>query len=109
MGEDVKVFEEFEIIPRYNNLNRIAKELLSDFKEVDNNFKTIIRQIYQQQTENLQKKKFYIIFSMLIVNWKTHHKEKVFTLLGILTVTSFTKRMGHTDTKFIWVIKWQTD
>lgn len=62
MGEDVKVFEEFEIIPRYNNLNRIAKELLSDFKEVDNNFKTIIRQIYQQQTENLQKKEILHYF-----------------------------------------------
>ena len=62
MGDDVKVFEEYEIVPRYNNLNKIAKELLSDFKEVDNNFKTIIKQIYQQQTENSQKKEILHYF-----------------------------------------------
>ncbi|GHT15362.1 hypothetical protein AGMMS4956_15130 [Bacteroidia bacterium] len=56
MGEDVKVFEEYEIVPRFNDLNKLAKELLSDFKEVDDNFKTIIKEIYQKQTDNsLQK------------------------------------------------------
>ena len=50
MGEEIKVFEEFEIVPRFSDLNKIAKELLSDFKEVDDNFKTIIKEIYQQQT-----------------------------------------------------------
>ena len=34
----------------------MAKELLSDFKEVDDNFKDIIKQIYQRQTDNEQKK-----------------------------------------------------
>lgn len=62
MGDDVKVFEEYEIIPRYNTLNRMAKELLSDFKEVDDNFKSIIKQIYQQQTNNLQKKEILHYF-----------------------------------------------
>lgn len=62
MGDDVKVFEEYEIVPRYNSLNKTAKELLSDFKEVDNNFKTIIKQIYQQQTENSQKKEILHYF-----------------------------------------------
>ncbi|MEM9686062.1 MAG: DUF3375 family protein, partial [Bacteroidota bacterium] len=38
IGEDVKVFEEFEIVPRFNQLNQSAKELLSDFKEVEDNF-----------------------------------------------------------------------
>ena len=56
MGEDVKVFEEYEIIPRFNNLTKLARELLSDFKEVDDNFKNIIREIYQQQTNILFKK-----------------------------------------------------
>lgn len=55
-GDDVTVFEDYQIVPRYNSLNKLAKELLSDFKEVDNNFKDIIKQIYQQQTENSQKK-----------------------------------------------------
>ena len=62
MGDDVKVFEEYEIIPRYNHLNKMAKELLSDFKEVDDNFKVIIKQIYQQQMANLQKKEILHYF-----------------------------------------------
>jgi len=56
MGEDVKVFEEYEIVPRFNDLNKLAKELLSDFKEVDDNFKAIIKEIYQRQTDNSLKK-----------------------------------------------------
>lgn len=62
MGDDIKVFEEYEIVPRYNSLNKVAKELLSDFKEVDNNFKAIIKQIYQQQIENSQKKEILQYF-----------------------------------------------
>jgi hypothetical protein len=56
MGEDVKVFEESEIVPRFNQLSKLAKELLSDFKEVDDNFKTIIREIYQKHTDTTLKK-----------------------------------------------------
>lgn len=56
IGEDVKVFEEYQIVPRYNSLNKLAKELLSDFKEVDDNFKEIIRQIYHRQTDNSKKR-----------------------------------------------------
>ena len=51
VGEDVKVFEEYEIIPRYNQLNQSAKELLSDFKEVENNFKDITKEIYQKYSD----------------------------------------------------------
>jgi hypothetical protein len=51
IGEDVKVFEEFEIIPRFNQLNQSAKELLSDFKEVEDNFKEITKGIYQKHAE----------------------------------------------------------
>ncbi len=50
-GEDVKVFEEFEIVPRFNQINQSAKELLSDFKEVEDNFKEITKGIYQKQAE----------------------------------------------------------
>ena len=56
MGEDVQVYKDFEIVPRYTSLNKLAKELLSDFKEVDDNFKEIIKQIYQRQMGNPQKK-----------------------------------------------------
>ena len=56
MGENVKVFEEYEIVPRFNDLNKLARELLSDFKEVDDNFKIIIKEIYQHQMDNSLKK-----------------------------------------------------
>jgi len=51
IGEDVKVFEEFEIVPRFNQLNQSAKELLSDFKEVEDNFKEITNGIYQKHVD----------------------------------------------------------
>lgn len=51
IGEDVKVFEEFEIIPRFKQLNQSAKELLSDFKEVEDNFKEITKNIYQKHAD----------------------------------------------------------
>lgn len=55
-GEDIKVFEEFEIVPRFHQLNQSAKELLSDFKEVEDNFKEITKGIYQKHTDgNLSK------------------------------------------------------
>ncbi len=52
VGEDVKVFEEFEIVPRFNQLNHSAKELLSDFKEVEDNFKEITKGIYQKHSDD---------------------------------------------------------
>lgn len=56
IGEDVKVFEAHEIIPRFQQLTFSAKELLSDFKEVEDNFKNITKDIYQKHTdENLTK------------------------------------------------------
>ena len=56
MGEDVKVFEEYEIVPRFQQINKQAKELLTDFKDVDDNFKTIIKEIYQKQIDQTQNK-----------------------------------------------------
>lgn len=51
-GEEIKVFEEFEIVPRFKQLNQMAKELLSDFKEVEINFKEITKSIYQKHADN---------------------------------------------------------
>lgn len=56
MGEEVEVYEDYQIEPRYKSLNKLAKELLSDFKEVDDNFKEIIKEIYERQTDNAEKK-----------------------------------------------------
>lgn len=52
VGEDIKVFEEFEIVPRFKQLNQLAKELLSDFKEVEVNFKEITKSIYQKHADS---------------------------------------------------------
>ena len=55
-GEDVKVFEEYEIVPRFRQITKLAKELLSDFKDVDGNFKDIIKEIYKKQIDPSLKK-----------------------------------------------------
>ena len=56
MGENVKVFEEYEIVPRFQQINKQAKELLTDFKDVDDNFKAIIKEIYQKQIDQTLNK-----------------------------------------------------
>lgn len=63
IGEDVKVFEEFEIIPRFNQLNQSAKELLSDFKEVEDNFKDITKGIYQKHSDGSLTKSDILAFT----------------------------------------------
>lgn len=63
IGEDVKVFEEFEIVPRFNQLNQSAKELLSDFKEVEDNFKEITKGIYQKHAEDSLTKSDILTFT----------------------------------------------
>lgn len=63
IGEDVKVFEAFEIVPRFNQLNQSAKELLSDFKEVEDNFKEITKNIYQKHTDGSLTKSDILAFT----------------------------------------------
>lgn len=63
IGENVKVFEEFEIVPRFNQLNQSAKELLSDFKEVEDNFKEITKGIYQKHAEGSLTKSDILTFT----------------------------------------------
>ena len=63
IGEDVKVFEEYEIVPRFNQLNQSAKELLSDFKEVEDNFKEITKSIYQKHADGNQSKSEILEFT----------------------------------------------
>jgi len=63
IGEDIKVFEEFEIVPRFNHLNQSAKELLSDFKEVEDNFKEITKSIYQKHAEGSLSKSDILEFT----------------------------------------------
>lgn len=63
IGEDVKVFEDFEIVPRFNQLNQSAKELLSDFKEVEDNFKEITKGIYQKHSDGSLNKSDILNFT----------------------------------------------
>jgi hypothetical protein len=105
-GEDVKVFEEFEIVPRFNQLNQSAKELISDFKEVEDNFKEITKVIYQKHADgsltksdileftfealdelkvSQQGKSFYAFWSFLLnpelqLEWENLTKELYTTL-----------------------------
>ncbi len=55
-GKNLEVFEEYQIVPRFNSLNQAAKELLSDFKEVENNFTSLTKQIYSKHAEGNQNK-----------------------------------------------------
>jgi hypothetical protein len=63
IGEDVKVFEEFEILPRFNQINQSAKELLSDFKEVEDNFKDITKEIYRKHADGSLNKSDILEFT----------------------------------------------
>lgn len=49
----VNTYEDYQVKSRYEEVNRLANELIGDFKEVEDNFKEITRKIYerQQQTE----------------------------------------------------------
>jgi len=121
VGEDVKVFEEFEIIPRFNQLNQSAKELLSDFKEVEANFKEITKSIYQKHSdesltksdileftfdaleslkESQQGKSFYAFWSFILNpelqnKWESMTKElyKILEEKSIPVNDQFLKRM----------------
>jgi len=62
-GEDIKVYEEFEIVPRFNQINQSAKELLTDFKEVEDNFKEITKVIYQKHANGTLTKSDILEFT----------------------------------------------
>lgn len=63
IGEDVKVFQDFEIVPRFNQLTKSAKELLTDFKEVEDNFKEITKDIYHKHAEGNLTKSHILAFT----------------------------------------------
>ncbi len=123
IGEDVKVYEEFEIVPRFNQLNHSAKELLSDFKEVEENFKEITKGIYQKHAdeslsksdilkftfdaldslkESQQGKSFYAFWSF-ILNPDLQHKWGI--LIKDLHATLEEKSIPINDTFLIGMIR----
>lgn len=79
IGEDVKVFQDFEIVPRFNQLTKSAKELLSDFKEVEDNFKEITKDIYLKHAEGSLTKSHILEFTFdAIDELKNSHQGKSF-------------------------------
>lgn len=79
MGLDVTVFEDHEIIPRFQHLNKTAKELLSDFKEVEDNFKTITKEIYLKHTDTKLSKSDILNFTFDALEMlKASHQGKSF-------------------------------
>ena len=79
IGEDVKVFQDFEIVPRLNQLTKSAKELLSDFKEVEDNFKEITKDIYLKHAEGSLTKSHILEFTFdAIDELKNSHQGKSF-------------------------------
>ncbi|WP_209330911.1 DUF3375 domain-containing protein [Lunatimonas salinarum] len=45
----VNTYEDYQVKSRYEEANRLANELIGDFKEVEDNFKEITRKIYERQ------------------------------------------------------------
>lgn len=52
----VRVYNDTQIKERFYEINRSARKLLADFREVEHNFRSIVRNIYQQQSEKGRKK-----------------------------------------------------
>lgn len=52
----VSIYDDYQVKSRVVELTRTSKELLSDFKEVEDNFKLITRNIYQKHTDPEQTK-----------------------------------------------------
>lgn len=75
----VDTFQDYEIIPRFQNINDTAKELLSDFKEVELNFKEISKEIYLKHTNTALSKKDVLSFTFdAIDKLKKSHQGKSF-------------------------------
>lgn len=47
--QTVKTYENYQVKSRFDEINRLANELIGDFSEVEDNFRGITRRIYEQQ------------------------------------------------------------
>lgn len=79
MGKEVEILEDFQIIPRFYRLNTTARELLSDFKEVEDNFKKITNEIYQKHLDQSLSKSDVLDFTFdALDRLKESHQGKSF-------------------------------
>ena len=60
----VQVFEDYQVKDRFQQVNIVARSLLRDFREVENNFQDITRDIYRKQTEQNQNKGSLLGFTL---------------------------------------------
>ncbi|HEY9842269.1 MAG TPA: DUF3375 domain-containing protein, partial [Candidatus Obscuribacterales bacterium] len=49
--QSVRSFDDYQIKSRYLEIQRLAQQLLSDFREVEENFRDLTREIYQRHLE----------------------------------------------------------
>lgn len=62
-GKALFIYEDYQIESRLEDLNQSAKELISDFKEVEQNFKSITKSIYQKYSDIDQRKDEILSFT----------------------------------------------
>jgi hypothetical protein len=48
----VSTFENYQIKSRFDDINKLTNELIGDFREVEDNFKVIVRSIIEKQSNN---------------------------------------------------------
>ena len=49
--QTVSTFEDYQIKSRYDDVTKLTNELIGDFREVEENFKIIVRSIYEKQSD----------------------------------------------------------
>lgn len=49
--QSVRSFDDYQVKSRYLEISRLAQQLLSDFREVEENFRDLTREIYQRHLE----------------------------------------------------------
>lgn len=49
--QSVKSFDDYQVKSRFQEIHRLAQQLLSDFREVEENFRELTREVYQRHLE----------------------------------------------------------
>lgn len=52
----VPIYENYQVQTRFSEVVKLANELMGDFKEVEDNFKDIVRDIYEKQSNKVHSK-----------------------------------------------------
>jgi len=47
----IKTFKNYQIKSRFDDVSKLTHELIGDFREVEENFRTIVRSIYEKQSD----------------------------------------------------------